>query len=235
VGLLAVAAGICDGQTQPNAGNNSIVPVTPPPSTGQWGKVPGPSPNHPDFGASQVEPPTHIVNVESIPNGSSLVTVGVFVPPPTVKAARVIAIAAGGCGGKQSFSLFLLNDGSLWGTGNNASGQLGDGTKESKTTPGPFLASGVIAIAAGGGPADGHSLFLTQDGSLWTVGSNSMGQLGDGKTEDRSVPQTVVNGEVIAIAAGGAHSLFLKRGGSLWVMGSNSMGQLGDGTGKNRF
>jgi alpha-tubulin suppressor-like RCC1 family protein len=62
-----------------------------------------------------------------------------------------------------------------------------------------------------------------------------MGQLGDGKTEDRSVPQTVVNGEVIAIAAGGAHSLFLKRGGSLWVMGSNSMGQLGDGTGKNRF
>jgi len=36
----------------------------------------------------------------------------------------------------------------------------------------------VIRIAAG----DNHSLFLKRDGSLWTMGDNEYGQLGDGTT-----------------------------------------------------
>ena len=47
-------------------------------------------------------------------------------------------------------------------------GQLGDGTYNDTNRPEQIVASGVTAIAAGGG----HSLFLKSDGSLWAMGYN---------------------------------------------------------------
>ncbi len=44
--------------------------------------------------------------------------------------------------------------------------------------PEQIVASGVTAIAAG----DDHSLFLKSDGSLWAMGYNDFGELGDGTT-----------------------------------------------------
>ncbi len=81
----------------------------------------------------------------------------------------------------------------------------------------------VTQVAAGGG----HSLLLGSDGSLWAMGANYFGQLGDGTLRNRDIPEQIVASGVIAIAAGGAHSLFLKSDGSLWSMGWNSNGQLG--------
>jgi alpha-tubulin suppressor-like RCC1 family protein len=75
-----------------------------------------------------------------------------------------------------------------------------------------------------------HSLFLKSDGSLWTMGYNNNGQLGDGTLNKTNRPEQIVAGGVTAIAAGGNHSLFLKSDGSLWAMGQNNFGQLGDGT-----
>jgi alpha-tubulin suppressor-like RCC1 family protein len=114
-----------------------------------------------------------------------------------------------------------------------------------KTNPNQFLIRALLAallpaltslaqttvtkVAAGGA----HSLFLKSDGSLWTMGLNGSGQLGDGSFLNRSVPEQIVNGGVTAISAGGDHSLFLKSDGSLWAMGLNSSGQLGDGTTNN--
>jgi len=140
--------------------------------------------------------------------------------PEEVMPGGIIAIAAG-----FSHSLFLASDGSLWATGDNSNGQLGDGTFNNTDQPEEIFDGDVTAIAAGGG----HSLFLTSDGSLWAMGLNESGQLGDGTLNNANQPEQIVNGGVSAIAAGLYHSLFLKTDGSLWAMGNDESGQLGDG------
>ena len=79
-----------------------------------------------------------------------------------------------------------------------------------------------------------HSLFIKSDGSLWGMGPNNYGQLGDGTTTQRTSPVQIVASGVIDVAAGRDHSLFTKSDGSLWAMGLNIDGQLGDGTTTNR-
>jgi len=109
-------------------------------------------------------------------------------------------------------------------------GQLGNGIFSTNSPnginqPQQIVASNVTAIAAGGF----HSLFLKSDGSLWAMGDNEYGQLGDGTTNNMNVPEQIVASNVTAIAAGGWHSLFLKSDGSLWATGVDFYGQLGDG------
>jgi len=75
----------------------------------------------------------------------------------------------------------------------------------------------VTKVAAGG---DGFSLFLKADGSLWAMGDNEEGQLGDGTYVafppfGTNRPEMIVASGVTAIAAGSFHSLFLKSDGSL--------------------
>jgi hypothetical protein len=81
--------------------------------------------------------------------------------------------------------------------------------------------------------AANNSLFLKSDGSLWAMGRNQYGELGDGSYNQTNRPEQIVAGNVTAIAAGYFHSLFLKSDGSLWGMGYNGYGQLGDGTTSN--
>ncbi len=98
--------------------------------------------------------------------------------------------------------------------------------------PAPVIvsgSSGVVAVAAGAA----HCLFVKQDGTLWAMGRNSSGQLGDGSTVDRLKPVLVASG-VTAVGAGANHSLFIKNDGTLWTMGTNQYGQLGDGTTSDR-
>ena len=73
-----------------------------------------------------------------------------------------------------------------------------------------------------------HSLFLMRDGSLWGVGSNLSGAMGDGTALSRPTPWIVMN-DVSAASAGKLHSLFLKKDGSVWAVGWVGSGALGDG------
>lgn len=136
----------------------------------------------------------------------------------------MIAISA-----RSGTSLFLKNDGSAWAMGDNANGQLGDGTTNNKKTSEQIFSTGVVSIVA----CHHHSLFLKSDGSLWAVGDNSSGQLGDGTTKNETTPEEVVSSGVVAIAGAEYFSLFVKSDGSLWAMGNNTSGQLGDGTTTN--
>jgi hypothetical protein len=75
-----------------------------------------------------------------------------------------------------------------------------------------------------------HSLALKKDGSVWAWNGNNMGQLGNGTTEDSTVPVRVTGlTDVVRIAAGMYHSLAVKSDGTVWAWGSGSSGQLGTG------
>jgi len=149
----------------------------------------------------------------------------------------VVAVAAGGF-----HSLALCSDGTVAAWGDNASGQLGDGTITQQTVPvevnhapGSALeGKTVVAVAAG----QSHSLALCSDGTVAAWGSNSrfgFGQLGDGTSTDRSIPvavNTVVGSalygkSVVAVAAGYGHSLALCSDGTVAAWGANMQGQLG--------
>jgi alpha-tubulin suppressor-like RCC1 family protein len=141
---------------------------------------------------------------------------------PIVVAGNVVAGAAG-----NEHSLFVTADGTLWAMGDNYYGQLGNGSN-SPVNPNPTpisVASNVVAVAAG----LFHSLFVKADGTLWTMGLNANGQLGNGTTISTNLPVCVASNVVMA-AAGYDHSLFVKTDGTLWAMGLNNDGQLGNGT-----
>ena len=141
--------------------------------------------------------------------------------PRQIVPTNVVQATAG-----YTHSLFIKSDGSLWGMGYNGDGELGDGTHNSTNLPELIIASNVVSAAAG----YAHSLVLMADGSLWAMGANGNGQLGDGTYNSTNLPELIVASNVVAIAAGYDHSLFLKSDGSLWAVGGNQFGQLGEGT-----
>jgi len=128
--------------------------------------------------------------------------------------------------------MILKTDGSVWTTGNNKYGQLGDGTKGSKKTYVKVIDGGVKAIAAG----DKHSLALKTDGSLWAVGSDEYGQFGDkSSAAHRSVSSSkrmytkftkVIDSGVLDMCAGVYHSMVVKADG-VYGAGTMTHGQLG--------
>src|SRR5438105_822948 len=145
-------------------------------------------------------------------------------------SAKATAIAAGG-----AHTCLLTGTGAVKCWGYNAFGQLGDGTRTERHTPVGVLglASGVVAITAGGG----HTCALTGAGAVRCWGDNARGELGDGTTPGRHAPVAVsgLAGGVSAIAAGGNHSCALTRGGGVKCWGLNSYGELGDGTTTRRL
>src|SRR6266542_2388187 len=86
--------------------------------------------------------------------------------------------------------------------------------------------SAIAQTIAGGAQ---HTVVATPAGSVYTWGSNTSGQLGDGTTTAHKTPD-VVSGlsGVTAVAAGQSHTLVLKSDGTVWAWGANSYGQLGD-------
>lgn len=124
----------------------------------------------------------------------------------------------------KGHSLFIQDNGELWGMGSNVYGQLGPGDTHHLYEPVRIQPSGCI-MAAGGSL---HSLFIKEDGSLWRMGKNEEGQLGEGDRTLATNPSQIQESGVTSVTAGANHSLFIRKDGSLWAMGENSHGQLGD-------
>ncbi len=122
-------------------------------------------------------------------------------------------------------SLALKSDGTLWATGYNRDGQLGNGSITNLNIFIQILSGGVSQVACG----YRHSLALKSDGTLWATGLNDYGQLGDGTNYSTNNFMQVLT-SVNQIAGGDSHSLALKSDGTLWATGWNGDGQLGDGT-----
>lgn len=140
-------------------------------------------------------------------------------------------------------SLALGTDGSVWAWGNNTNLQIGDvdseivkddegsilGTRCLK--PVQIISSGAAAIAAGGL----FSMYLGDDGLVYTWGENNRGQLGDGSIQPHAKPALVLGiSGVTSISAGYQHSMAVSHfedHDELMVWGDDSLGQLGTGTG----
>jgi len=130
-------------------------------------------------------------------------------------------------------SLALASDGTVYAWGDNASGQVGDGTVVDRLTATqvPDL-TGIVAISAGGN----HSLAVAADGTVYAWGSNTYGEIGDGTTTDRLVPTKVPGlSGIVSVGGGFGHSLALSDTGVLYAWGLNNAGQLGDGTTTDRL
>lgn len=123
-------------------------------------------------------------------------------------------------------TLVLRDDGTIWGSGSNTYGQLGDGTT---TTRSGFVQvqglSGVQSVAAG----YYHSLAVAADKTVWAWGVNNYGQLGNNSTTDAHTPIQVPSlSSMTAVSAGEASSVALKSDGTVWSWGQNTYGQLGN-------
>jgi hypothetical protein len=87
---------------------------------------------------------------------------------------------------------------------------------------------GIVALAAGAN----HSAAIDQNGNVWTWGSNTTGQLGNGDASGtaQSYPVQVSSvSNVVTVAAGATNTFALEENGQVYAWGSNTMGQLGNG------
>ncbi|CAH1202544.1 hypothetical protein PAECIP111893_01827 [Paenibacillus plantiphilus] len=157
---------------------------------------------------------------EEIEGSSTLISVGDF--------KKISA------GPNNSFG--IKDDGTLWGWGDNLSGQLGLGPERMNDTQRklPVLVEGIQEVEEVSAGLE-HTISLKQDGTVWAWGNNDYGQLGIGTHTLKTLPEQVTSlSGVAAVAAGNNYSIALKSDGTVWSWGANDSGQLGDGTTTNR-
>ena len=124
--------------------------------------------------------------------------------------------------------MMLSQDGSVWSTTINLHI---DSVVSSSIYLELIFPDSVTAVAA----CTGFSMVLMADDSLWAMGRNFRGQLGDGTKVRKdlfSFVQKIPGAK--AVAAGSGHSMMLKQDGSVWSTGRNGHGQLGDGSNTDR-
>ena len=113
--------------------------------------------------------------------------------------------------------------------GNDAAGQLGDGSNTASNVPVAVfnLPAPATAIAAG----SSHTCVIKNTGGASCWGDNYNGELGTGSNVSASTPRSVSGlNSATAIAAGDLHSCALVSSGTVKCWGANLAGQLGDGT-----
>lgn len=89
----------------------------------------------------------------------------------------------------------------------------------------------VRAVASGCNAA--HSIIITEDYKVYTLGRNEKGQLGTGDLETRTQPyllESLKEINIVNASCGRNHTLLLSDRGIVYAMGDNKMGQCGVGT-----
>ncbi len=107
--------------------------------------------------------------------------------------------------------------------GDNAHGQLGDGSTADAVEPVGVDLADVVEVSAGGDTTCARQ----QTGGVWCWGRNDYGQLGRGNTSDGSVPAQVELPGATDVSVGGDHTCAVLTGGSVRCWGRNDHGQLG--------
>lgn len=120
-------------------------------------------------------------------------------PTEPLQLSAIDPVLQMGTGASHVVALF--GDGTVQAWGGNETSQLGDGTTPCPAGDAACAATqysatrivvsllNVVAVSANGQ----HSLAVTGDGSVWSWGAGSAGQLGDGTTLTRPTPQQVLS------------------------------------------
>jgi alpha-tubulin suppressor-like RCC1 family protein len=144
---------------------------------------------------------------------------------------RIAAIDA--CGN----SIVLLDtDGNLWTWGRNDNAQLGYDTG-GKTTTEPRKVSlplPVVQVAA----YSSQTYAILSDGSLWSWGNNSYGQLGQGfksAVDEGILPGQAYGGDVVLVQGGSLFVVAVTRDGTVLTAGISKFGQIGDGSNQSQY
>ena len=117
----------------------------------------------------------------------------------------------------SDYSFLWMEDGSLWGAGNNSYLPLTVAEGTYSTHVRVSLPEPPVALATG----FGHVLALTASGEVYAWGRNSQGQVGNGTTKKTKTPAKVPLANIVQIACGGKFSLALDQDGVLWGWGDN--------------
>lgn len=130
---------------------------------------------------------------------------------------------------------FIAEDGTVTASGNNMYSQLGISKEVTSYDLSPRIIPTLTEanlVKVYTSPA--NAIGMSADGSIWTWGDNSKGQLGHGDTDERFLPERM--SEIYTppvqttISAGTGHSLVIDENGDVLAAGRNSHGQLGNGT-----
>ena len=141
----------------------------------------------------------------------------------------------------RGVSLAVKTDGTLWAWGSNNSGQLGLGNTTNRSSPvqvGALTTWSSKISASGSVTTFAHVLAVKTDGTLWSWGHNSRGQLGLNDQTSRSSPVQVgalTTWDVCSCANSHSYafgfSAAIKTNGTLWTWGGGDFGCLGLGNG----
>ena len=160
------------------------------------------------------------------------------IPGPAEADSPVVSVS---CGSWHSVSMH--NDGSVksfgWGGSFlSGAGALGHGSKTSISVPTTIdffkqIPERVVQISCG----NQHTLFLTENGTVYATGHGAYGILGTGDSSDELFPVEIEalkttlreNEKVVKIQCGGNFSALVTNAGNLYVWGRNDSGQLGLG------
>ena len=136
----------------------------------------------------------------------------------------MLRVAAG-----ERHSCAVRDDGALLCWGSNSTGQLGDGTTDTRTIAAPVAGLGgpVVDVALG----SEFSCALLVSGAVQCFGSNGSQSLGTGTLSPRlkAVEVKDVPAGFAKLTAGGAHSCATTGAGAALCWGEGAYGQLGNG------
>ena len=130
--------------------------------------------------------------------------------------------------GGQNFCMATKTDGTLWTWGHNGQGGLGLNQPDNTKLSSPTQIPGTTWYAAFTGYYE--SAGLKTDGTLWSWGYNTQGQLGQNNNIQYSSPvqvgtDTTWNKDKVRFGGGTLGGI--KTDGTLWLIGRNGYGKLG--------
>jgi alpha-tubulin suppressor-like RCC1 family protein len=137
----------------------------------------------------------------------------------------------------EFYSLALTSAGQVlsWGRNHDWS-ELGDGTSNDRSVPGPVSETGpgaMLVVAIGTSNASGHAIGASAPSSALAWGDNESGQVGNNNEPNDSnvpVPVQCLPGDPVVIDTGGYnHTVALTRNGAVYAWGQGTYGQLGQG------